>query len=293
MPRATRTETVPRSHPGPITGAAELQFTRKLCFESKTRVWRANHALRFGSTLGRSWVNKVENSRLQLALLGCGVAFPIVYFGVQLIAAPFYPGYSFLTDDASTLGSDGSQIPAIFNVASMMQGVLLLLAAPAVVTRLRSTSPKLVWVLLFAFLAGSAACFNAGIYPLPDPRHVSGALAGFGSFFFVLPLVLPFLFRSDPSARRFRTYAWANVAVMLSLIPIVSGLIQRVAGAWSIEMPRYQEFLNSNFGIIQRMTAAVIIVPVGVLSWRLLSSPRSDANAPSTSRSRTNSFETL
>lgn len=211
-------------------------------------------------------------SRLHLASLSCGIAFPIVYFAVQFIAAPFYPGYSFFSDDASTLGSEGSQYPGIFNGASILQGVLLLLAIPAVTMRLRSSSPLLVWVVLFTFFAGAAACFNAGIFPLPDQRHVSGVLAGFGSFFFLLPFVLPFLFRSDPKARRFRVYAWANIAVMLSMIPIVSGLIQRVAGAWSIEMPRYQEFLNDNFGIIQRITAAVIIIPVGVLCWRLLSS---------------------
>ena len=221
-------------------------------------------------------MNEPKNSRLQLASLGCGIAFPVVYFGVQLIAAPFYPGYSFFTDDASTLGSDGSRFPALFNVASMLQGVLLLLAAPAVTIRLRRRSPRLVWVVLFSFVAGAAACFNAGLYPLPDERHVSGALAGFGSCFFLLPLVLPFLFRSDPASRRFRTYAWANLAVMVSMVPIVSGLIQRVAGAWSVELPRYQEFLNNNVGVIQRVTAAVIIVPVGVLCWRLLHQRRTN-----------------
>lgn len=226
--------------------------------------------------LGKSDVGKANISPLQRASLGCGIAFPLLYFGVQLIAAPFYPGYSFFTDDASTLGSDGSRFPAIFNVASMLQGALLLLAAPSVTIRLRRSAPWLAWAVLFSLVAGAAACFNAGIYPLPDQRHVSGALAGFGSFFFILPLLLPFLFRSDRSARRFRTYAWTNLAVMISMIPIVSGLIQRVAGSWSVELPRYQEFLNNNFGIIQRMTAAVVIVPVGVLCWQLLSSSTRD-----------------
>ncbi|MEM8671338.1 MAG: DUF998 domain-containing protein [Planctomycetota bacterium] len=211
-----------------------------------------------------------------MASLNCGIAFPIVYFGVQLIAAPLYPGYSFLTDDASTLGSDGSQFPEIFNVASVLQGVFVLLAAPAVTMRLRSSSPWLVWVVLISLVAGAAACFNAGMYPLPDQRHVSGVLAGFGSLFVLLPLVLPFLFRSDSTARRFRTYAWVNMAVMVSMIPIISGLIQRVAGAWNVEIPRYQEFLNNTSGIIQRITAAVIIIPVGVLCWRLLTSPTSE-----------------
>lgn len=219
----------------------------------------------------------MDNARidqLQRASLTCGVAFPIVYFGVQLIAAPFYPGYSFFSDDASTLGSGGSQCPAIFNYASILQGLLLLLAAPTVTIRLKRSSPLLVWFTLVSLIAGAAACFNAGVFPLPDQRHVSGALAGFGSLFFVLPLILPFLFLADPTARPFRIYACANLAVMLGMIPVVSGLVQRVAGAWSIEMPRYQEFLNNNFGIIQRITAAVIIVPVGVLCYRLLSSPR-------------------
>src|SRR4051812_45269148 len=40
--------------------------------------------------------------------LAFGIAIPFLYFGVQIVAARFYPGYSFLNRDASTLGSAGS-----------------------------------------------------------------------------------------------------------------------------------------------------------------------------------------
>jgi len=44
---------------------------------------------------------------------------PIFYFGSQIAAAPFYPGYSFMSQAASLLGSPiqhghGSSIPAQF-----------------------------------------------------------------------------------------------------------------------------------------------------------------------------------
>src|SRR3954454_13092742 len=62
-------------------------------------------------------------------LLGLAVALPFVYFGIQLAAAPFYPGYSFLTRDASTLGSDGSTAPWIFNGGPLLVGTLELVTA--------------------------------------------------------------------------------------------------------------------------------------------------------------------
>ncbi len=71
----------------------------------------------------------VRSERLTVFAVRSGIAIPILYFGMQLLAAPFYPGYSFISRDASTLGSDGSSVPAIFNLGSILVGLVELVAA--------------------------------------------------------------------------------------------------------------------------------------------------------------------
>jgi hypothetical membrane protein len=48
-----------------------------------------------------------------------------------LPATPFYPGYSFFSRDASTLGSDGSTAPWIFNLGALVLGIIELGVARA------------------------------------------------------------------------------------------------------------------------------------------------------------------
>src|SRR3954469_5468505 len=62
-------------------------------------------------------------------LLTAGLLLPVLYFGIQAAAAPFYPGYSFLNRDASTLGSEGSTAPWIFNVGTLAVGLCEVVAA--------------------------------------------------------------------------------------------------------------------------------------------------------------------
>jgi hypothetical membrane protein len=50
--------------------------------------------------------------------LYAAIAMPLIYFGTQLIAAPFYPGYSFAQDTASMLGTTTSRQPWIFNLGA-------------------------------------------------------------------------------------------------------------------------------------------------------------------------------
>ena len=50
-----------------------------------------------------------------LWLLRFGIAVPLIYYGIQALAAPFYPDYSVLGNTASELGSDRSKHAVIFN----------------------------------------------------------------------------------------------------------------------------------------------------------------------------------
>jgi hypothetical membrane protein len=60
--------------------------------------------------------------------LRIGVAVPFLYLGIQIIAAPFFPGYSFLSMEASLLGSDLAIYPAIFNIGAIITGIVTIIA---------------------------------------------------------------------------------------------------------------------------------------------------------------------
>lgn len=204
--------------------------------------------------------------KLLLLALALGVAIPILYFGIQIAAAPFYPGYSFLSRDASSLGSDRSSFPAIFNVGSLILGLLSMVASWGFFRSLRrlDLSPLLGMLTSLAIAAFGLGSINAFLFPLPDPRHTSSVLAVLGGFCMSLPFLLPIALWKLPDARAIKIYFVANIAAIVCLIPIISGLIQRWSVMAHVEMPRFQCFLNSYQGLLQRIAAVVLIVPIGV-----------------------------
>jgi len=111
--------------------------------------------------------------RFTRTALGFGVIVPVAYFGIQLVAAVFYPGYSFLNQDASTLGSVGSRCPAVFNIGAIIVGILALIATWGFMRalRLRGTNSFLVWLTVLSLTSFGLGSINAGLFPLPDPRH--------------------------------------------------------------------------------------------------------------------------
>lgn len=197
-------------------------------------------------------------------LLGLGVAIPFLYFGIQLAAAPFYPAYSFFSRDASTLGSDGSTAPWIFNLGALVLGVIKIAVAGAFLFVLPRAGVGRVLSVLTALALASAGIgsFNAFLHPLPDPLHTEGLLSILGGGFVLLPiLTTAVLWRLG--ARR---YAVMNVVVCLALVPVTTGLVQRACMRAGIDFSGFQAFLNGYHGLIQRVGAAVVFVPVGVVA---------------------------
>ena len=85
--------------------------------------------------------------------LGCGIMVPMLYFGNQLLAAPFFPNYSFLSMDASLLGSDLAIYPAIFNIGAIITGIATIIASVGFLLALQqlATNPLLTWLPLLPF----------------------------------------------------------------------------------------------------------------------------------------------
>ena len=204
-------------------------------------------------------------------LLIAGAAVPLLYFGVQLVAAPFYPGYSFLARDASTLGSPGSRFPAIFNLGSIVTGVVTLVATLGFYRAFRylRIPPPLTWTTTFALVGSAIGSINAGVHPLPDPRHTSGILWVLGMGLLLLPFLLPVALWQVADLRSIRRYLVANLIVVAALIPVMSGLVERWIMMAGVELPGLQSLLNNYQGMLQRIAAIVVFVPIGITAAAL------------------------
>ena len=211
-----------------------------------------------------------RTSAIGLAL-GMGIAVPFLYFGIQIAAAPFFPAYSFLARDASSLGSNDSSLPAVFNIGSLVVGIVTFVASWGFFRsfRLLHVRTAVAWPATLALVASGLANINACLFPLPDPRHTGSvlALAGAGTFLlpFLLPLALWKLLERGPIAG----YFVINIIAMVALIPIMSGLIQRFSIMAGVDMPWYQTFLNNCQGLLQRVAAVIVFGPIAVSAWHL------------------------
>ena len=100
-----------------------------------------------------------------MGLLGFGIAVPLLYYGVQVVAAPFYSGFSFLSTTASELGSDGSTRPSIFNAGAILVGISSFIAAVGFLRALLKlgANPILAWLTSIAVAATGVSSLWAGI----------------------------------------------------------------------------------------------------------------------------------
>lgn len=185
--------------------------------------------------------------------LWCGVFVPILYYGTQFMAMPFYPGYRFMAQVASELGSDHSTVPMVFNAGAVVTGIAALIAAFGFLHELGSRR-VLSWFVFLAMLSNGAAGIWAGMHPLPDPRHNPGWI-GVGMFF--LPLLFLLATWRD---RPLRVYLIANLVLFAILAPVMGG-------ATAIPLDSYR-------GILQRVAALVMYVPIGVVAGFLISRSR-------------------
>jgi hypothetical membrane protein len=191
--------------------------------------------------------------RLTIAALRIGMAAPFLYFGTQLIASLLYPGYSFLSQTASELGSDRSTFPLLFNTGAILTGIAGLIGAVGYLRALRilGMNAVLTWLTAIAAAAGALTSLWAGMYPLPDPRH--SAIPPLGLLLFP-PLLLAALWkRSD--ARAMKIYLIATILVIAAMFPIMSGVV-------SLNTQGYG-------GLLQRVLALAVFPPVGVGAYYL------------------------
>src|ERR1700719_518212 len=188
-----------------------------------------------------------DRSLTSLCLLAAA-AMPILYFSTQIVAAPFYPGYSFSQQSASMLGTHFSRHPWIFNVGSMLTGFAALCAALGLYRVFRRKSHFLLSLLIGLSVACTGVvCLKGGMFPLPDPRHSSWNFL-LNSTIIIPHLMLIGLWKRTHSSG-LRTYLICSVTLLFLLAPLTS------------------------LRTLQRLIALGTLVPVGIVGfffWREL-----------------------
>jgi hypothetical membrane protein len=188
-----------------------------------------------------------------------GATVPLLYFGSQALAAPFFPGFSILTHSASQLGSDLSSKPWLLNAGAALTGAAALAAAYGLFRGLRSQGVWLVVTVLIVVCSVSMglASIWAASHPMPDPRHNPGAL---GAGMFAAPFLVFIASLALPRATGLKRYLLANCLVFFFVAALFSGLIP-------IDLRSYG-------GAVQRLGAVVMLVPIAVLCiWLLRTAP--------------------
>jgi hypothetical protein len=205
------------------------------------------------------------------ASLLCAASVPFVYFGAQLLGASFYPNFSVLRDVASTLGSDVSTQPAIFNAGISLAGLLAIGGAAGLYARLRESQVSTVLCVMtcLALLSFAAGSFWAASHPLPDPRHDPGPLS---AGMFTSPLVACLTARQLQGARSLRVVCAVSLLVFIAIVGAYSGFMPIARGAYE--------------GALQRVGALTLLAPLSAMSWWLFLHSRRVSLNPRTDSSR-------
>ncbi|MFD2170516.1 DUF998 domain-containing protein [Tumebacillus lipolyticus] len=198
------------------------------------------------------------------AMLRFGLMIPILYFGIPVIAAPFYPGYSFIRNTASDLGSNHAVYPMPVNVAIILLGVVTLIAALGFLRAfLRlGTRPYLAWIVSLAVCSAGLGTLLSGIFPSPDPRH-GGGILGVGTF--LLPIIFAIALWKQSDSRLLKGYFVGNILLFVAMIPVMSGMVE-------IDKSMIR-------GLLQRILAFTAYTPIGVGAYMLQKRLRSKRQA--------------
>jgi hypothetical membrane protein len=192
---------------------------------------------------------------ITLATLGCGIAVPLLYYGVQLVAAPFFPDFSVLSTTASELGSDRSARPWILNAGALLTGIAALVGSIGVLRALRRLGAHWIvaWLTLLVVAGTGLSSLWAGIFPMPDPRH--GGHPSLLIAMLAVPFVLSFALWPLGVSRAIKAYLVATIILLLVMLPIMMRMID-------IDM-------HSFGGLLQRVFALTVFVPIGVGAYEL------------------------
>jgi len=176
----------------------------------------------------------IPASTLQRLSLRAAICTPILYFTAVLLAACFYPGFSFTRQFASELGMDGTPHPWILNSGIILVGLACISSTfgfYGALTDMRARPMPTRWFTAFIGCFGFAIVM-AGVFPHPDWRH-----SGFGLSFPIAaaPALLAAALWDNQRHALLRRYLLINNALMILLILLfVSATRSRVVGLFQL-----------------------------------------------------------
>ena len=202
-------------------------------------------------------------SALTRLALRLGLLVPIIYYGIQAAAAPFFPEFSFNRVTASELGSDRSPVAWLFNGGIFTQGVFSLIASIGFFAAFRrqGVHPALAILTCAALALNGVQTLWAGWFPMPDPRHGGHPVFIIGML--GLPVLLAASMWKASGSAAIRTYFLLNLLGLAAVAPFM-------AGATGIDLSNYR-------GLLQRIFTLTIFPPIGVAALTLLHRTRSSA----------------
>ena len=196
----------------------------------------------------------MRGNRWERIWLWGGVSIPFIYYGNVAISALFYPGYSHLTQYVSELGGPDAARPEIFNVTTIVLGVVGLLAGIGLGSAAaRAGSRILPWCIGIAVSLFGVSLVFGGLFPMPDPRHNGFAL---GLAIPVAPLLLAIALRRERRLRPLTLFLVGTFVVSVGLFLIMSG--------------RGGLVTRENVGLFQRLFTLTVFPWIGIASFVLL-----------------------
>lgn len=181
---------------------------------------------------------------------------------VSFILSMFYGEYSNLKMSISALGNPSSPVRMMFNIWMVIEGILFLMALPAINNAFRPisggiTNALLIFVAFFAIGACIFTCFfsvneSKDVVTLASKIHGVGSVVGFMLFLFV-PLLIGILYYKDQNRK-------------MGTVSIVSFIVSLIFFVLFV-MADKQEFKNTiidNEGLWQRLNLAFMYLPIAI-----------------------------
>ncbi len=214
------------------------------------------------------------NTRKMILFSLCGIAAPIVYTLVVIVAGMLYPGYSHTRQAISELAAVNSPVAVVQEVNSFVLGVLLIAFAWALHTGINGGKESVCGPTLIGFLGIAAIAWTflpcdpgCEFVSVVGSLHNTIAMCGFLSALMGIFIVSRTL-AADPNwGRTYRLYSVLTAAVaLIALVLWVTFGSPVPPGA-----PRLATRVPTANGTLQRVFAAIVLLWIEVMAIRLFS----------------------
>lgn len=183
---------------------------------------------------------------------------------VSLLLSRFYRDYNSFKMTISALGNPSSPVRIPFNIWMFIEGILFLLALPAIHKAFHPisggiTTVMLIFIVIFAVGACIFTCFfsvneSKDVVTLASKIHGAGSVIGFMLFLFV-PLLVGILFFKNQN----------QTMGVMSIVSFVLALVFFTLFVMS-DKPEFKNTIIDNEGLWQRLNLAFMYLPLVITS---------------------------